>query len=105
VAEEMHLSVSVEGGVGTIRVRGDLDITTAPALRDLALSVLRDGATRLVVDCIDLTFIDSAGLNVLVQAHRAARAQRGTLTIRRPSRMLLSLLEMTDLDGVLTIEP
>jgi anti-sigma B factor antagonist len=101
----LTLSVEIHDGVGTIRVVGEVDHLTADDLRQVALGALQDGASSLVLDCSDLSFIDSSGLTVLLEAHRAAEAQSGTVTVRHPSPFMLRLVETTSLDEVITIEP
>ena len=70
----MQLSTEVVGDVGVIRVRGDVDSIEAPNLDDAAMALLADGARSLVIDCRDIDFIDSAGLQVMVRAHQEAHA-------------------------------
>jgi anti-sigma B factor antagonist len=100
----MPVSTEVREGVGIIRVAGDLDLTNALELQDVFLALLSDGARGLVIDCKELTFIDSTGLNALVSANRAANLQFGTVTIRNPSPMVVRLLQVTGLDRFLIIE-
>ena len=100
----MQLSTEVVGDVGVIRVRGDVDSIEAPNLDDAAMALLADGARSLVIDCRDIDFIDSAGLQVMVRAHQEAHAHGGTVTVRRPSAFTLRLLQTVGLDTVLIID-
>jgi anti-anti-sigma factor len=98
------VGIDVHDGMGTVTLSGDLDHGTAEALRTVALTALSDGVSNLVLDCSELTFIDSTGLNVLNEANKAARAQSGTLTIRNPPDLMARLMYVTQLDEVLDIE-
>jgi anti-sigma B factor antagonist len=98
------VGLEVHDGIGSVRVAGDLDHGTSDDVRCVVLAALSDGASSLVLDCSDLTFIDSTGLTVLVDAERAARALSGTLTIRNPSALVVRLLHMTRLDDVVLVE-
>jgi anti-anti-sigma factor len=100
----MKLSTEVVDDVGVIRIRGEVDSTEAPSLDDAAMDLLGDGARSLVIDCRDIAFIDSAGLQVLVRAHQEAHAHGGTVTVRRPSAFTLRLLQTVGLDTVLIID-
>ena len=61
-------------------------------------------ARNLVIDCCEIDFIDSAGLQVMVRAHKEAQAQGGTVTVRRPSAFTLRLLQTVGLDTVLIVD-
>jgi anti-anti-sigma factor len=70
-----QLVVSVElGDAGTrvVRVRGELDLLTAPQLAQLLRAQLADGCAVLVVDLTAVEFLSSAGLNALLQAGKLA---------------------------------
>ena len=71
----------------TLVVGGDVDLASAPALRE----ALADPAV-VVVDMAAVTFIDAAGLGVLIEAHRRHRAG---LTLRVPSAIVRRLLALT----------
>ena len=77
-------SVSVERGSDgvIIRMRGDLDLSTAA---DLANVIERDcpGAARLTIDLSELSFLDCAGLRVLLYARARAESNGGDLLLIR----------------------
>jgi anti-sigma B factor antagonist len=98
------MSVAVAGGVGTIAVVGEVDSLTSVELRDCLVGTLDDGARSLVVDCSRVTFIDSSGLSVLIDAHQHARVQLGSLIVRNPSPMVRRLLDMTGLTRELEVD-
>jgi anti-anti-sigma factor len=99
----MRLGMEV-GHIGTIHIRGDVDPTDVSQLDTIISMMLRDGTRQVVVDCHGLDFIDSAGLDVLANAHRRLSCQGGTLTIRHPSAITRRLLRVTRLDEVVSIE-
>ena len=69
----------VGAGAFSISVSGEADLYTAPALEDELVGTICAGATRVVVDLTDVTFIDSTGLGVLVRAGRELRRVDGSL--------------------------
>jgi anti-sigma B factor antagonist len=101
----LTLSFEVRDGVCTVDVVGEVDHLSAEELRQVALGALQNGASSLVLDCSELSFIDSSGLTVLIEAQQAAAAQAGTVTVRDPSPFMLRLVETTRLDEVVIIEP
>jgi anti-sigma B factor antagonist len=85
-----------------VAVRGDVDIATAPALRDaLADAVKRSAA--VVVDLADVPFLDSTGLGVLVAAANRARAGGRTLVIARPRQIVRNALRLVQVDTVIDV--
>ena len=97
----MRWSTDVVGDVAVVRAQGELDELHAPELCELARDLLRDGARNLVIDCQELTFIDSIGLSALIEVHKRAELDLGTVTLRNPTPFMVRLLEITGLDGTL----
>jgi anti-sigma B factor antagonist len=101
----MDLTSRLEGGVGHLRVIGEVDAMTAPELRAAGSQLLDDNARTLLVDCARLTFIDSAGLSVLIELHDMAEVRYATMTIGHPSDQVRRLLSITGLDRKLILAP
>ena len=75
---ELVIAVRSERGVVIAEVAGDIDISTAPQLRE-SLFELADSGPTLIVDLNRVRFIDSAGLGALVGTARRAAAHGGSL--------------------------
>ncbi|MBT2365532.1 STAS domain-containing protein [Streptomyces sp. ISL-10] len=71
----LHAIVIADGTRTTVSVTGELDIDTAPELRQALDAALSDGATRIEVDFSGVEFCDCSGLSVLIQARRRSREQ------------------------------
>jgi anti-anti-sigma factor len=71
---------------------------------EFAASLRVPGTDDVVVDCEGITFIDSAGLVVLVDAKERLADSGRALVLRRPSRPLRKLLEITDLADLFPVE-
>ncbi len=98
MTEEPRLELAVDVD-GALVLDGEIDGFTAPGLGE------RLAADRSV-DVIDLaavTFIDSSGLRVLVQAHQERAEAGATLTLRSPSAAVQRLLEISGLAGHLDL--
>ena len=98
------LAIGVEPGEAATLVvlRGDLDLATAPELRECLVEIIDEGA-RIVVDLEAVDFLDSAGLGILVGGLKRARSAGGELELVCSSRDVLKPLEITGLDRVFTI--
>jgi anti-anti-sigma factor len=77
-----------------LRLIGELDMQSAPVLRDAFAGLSGDGQTKL--DLSDLTFMDSSGMHVIVDYARTQNG-KGPLILEGVSPMLMRLLEITDL--------
>jgi len=83
-----------------VEVSGEIDVYTAPRLREVVVSAIESGHTRLVIDIEDVAFLDSTGLGVLVGALKRVRADNGSLDIICTSERLLRIFAITGLDKV-----
>lgn len=90
-----------------VAVVGDLDAATAPRLHAELLQLAEDGVDRVVLDLRRMTFVDSFGLGVIVNAKKRL-SQHGNalcLVAGPDQRTLLRVLEITGLDRVLPVHP
>jgi anti-sigma B factor antagonist len=84
-------------------LRGDIDIAAAPKLRaDLDDAVAPDGAD-LLVDCTELTFIDSSGLSVLLTVLRELQASGHGLRIGHVRDAIARVIQVAALTGTFRI--
>jgi anti-sigma B factor antagonist len=95
---EVRFPVDVVKGVPVVAAPEEIDITNAAELRAALVETAEDGHTTLVVDMTGTRFCDSAGLHVLVHAHKRARASGGELLLALHAAELLRVLEITGID-------
>ncbi|KAB8164212.1 anti-sigma factor antagonist [Streptomyces sp. 3MP-14] len=69
-----------------LRVVGELDLATSPAVRQRVHDAVADGRRRLVLDLSEVLFCDSSGVGVLVGARRLMRSCAGELRLILPAR-------------------
>jgi anti-anti-sigma factor len=93
------LMVKEDGRPGALVLVGELDMAEVPELRARLAGL--DGDVEL--DCSGLSFIDSCGLQLFVEVHRACEARGGKLSIVAPSLSVTRLLELTSLDELLRV--
>lgn len=86
-----------------VELTGELDLATAPRLRDRLAVLSEDGHDRITLDLTDLDFIDSTGLSVLVMAYTRAESSGGGMIVRNPSSAVMRIFEITGLASVFTI--
>jgi anti-sigma B factor antagonist len=98
------LTVATEqcGRTLVLLVDGDIDLHTAPAVRQALESALSKRPRRLVVDLSLVQFLNSAGLEVLLAAHRQA-APRTDLRVVATTRATWRPIQITRLHEQLAI--
>jgi anti-sigma B factor antagonist len=88
-------------GTAVLASTGRLDMVAAPQLRALVTETVAAGASRLVVDLGETSFIDSSGLGALIAGLKTARQAGGDLRIARPGEQVRMVLELTQMHTVL----
>jgi anti-sigma B factor antagonist len=101
VAELELQSRKTDDGAAVV-VRGEIDMATAPQLRDELLALVDGGATRIALDCRGLDFLDSSGIGVLI-AVRKRLGDDGSLTLEAPPAHVRKVLELTGVSEHVTI--
>lgn len=96
----MNIKKSLSGTELTIMLEGRLDTMTAPEL-EKELKGNYDSITGLVLDFKDLEYISSAGLRVLLSAHKALN---GKLVVKNVIDTVMEVFEITGFADILTIE-
>jgi anti-sigma B factor antagonist len=89
-----------ESSVSVVSVAGEVDVHSAPRLREGVSAELTPGASAVVVDLSEVGFLDSTGLGALVSA-RTTAGERGVLMpVVCTSERIRKLVTITGLDGV-----
>ena len=84
-------------------VKGELDLFTAPAFKDVTEKTLETPGAQIVIDLSEVTFLDSTALGVLISTLRAARDHGGDLALICTDPKVLATFSITGLDRVFTI--
>jgi anti-sigma B factor antagonist len=92
-------------GLGLVALSGEVDIYTAPRFKNDLVALIDEGATVVVVDLADVTFIDSTALGVLISGVKRLHEVDGRLLIVAATRPVSRILAITGLDTVLDIYP
>ena len=98
----MTIDKKIENGAMTITLEGKLDTQTSPEL-DKAIRESLDSIDSLTIDMIRLKHISSAGLRVLLSAHKALKS-KGGMKLKNPNKTVLQILDFTGFDDIFTLE-
>ena len=100
---DLKLGHYATDGIEVIDVQGEIDIYTAPRLRELLIDLAVKGSCQLVVNLDKVGFLDSTGLGVLVGGLRRVRAHDGSLDLVCTQPRILKILKITGLTEVFGI--
>lgn len=98
----MTITSNMNGATLEIALEGRLDTMTAPEL-EAELNRSLGGAESLVLDFSRLEYISSAGLRVLLTAHKTM-SNKGGMTVKNVNEIVQEVLEVTGFADILTIE-
>jgi anti-sigma B factor antagonist len=102
-SEDFRISVRDENGASTVIVEGEVDVATAPALREELYRLIDRGTKRIVVDLGGMDFIDSTGLGVFVGALKRSREGGGELELRSLKPAARKIFDITGLSSAFAI--
>ena len=92
----MTINVERDFEFATLGVAGRLDTTTAPNL-EAVINELSEDIKELVIDMAELEYISSAGIRVVLSAHKKMMSNQGTLRIEKANDIVREVFEMTGL--------
>lgn len=99
----MNLERFTESGATTIAITGDIDLLSAPALREALQDCVRERASHLLLDCTATTYMDSSGLASLIEYYKESTAYGGKFALYGLNGRIRSLLELVRLDSLFLI--
>ncbi|MCB0978710.1 MAG: STAS domain-containing protein [Acidimicrobiales bacterium] len=100
---DLQLDVSEHGEWSVLRVGGEIDVATAPGLRQRLVALVGEGRYRIVVDMSQVDFIDSTGLGVLIGTLKRVRSHGGELHLVCDVDRVVRVFEITGLDTIFTM--
>lgn len=87
-----------------IAIKGEIDIYSAPGFKQSLTESIKDVDGDIILDCTDLSYIDSMGLGILVGALKRVREKGHNIIIRHPKNTVRKLFKITGLDKAFIIE-
>lgn len=102
---DLTLETREQDGRTLLAIAGEIDVYTAPKLRDKITELVNAGHHSLILDMEHVDFLDSTGLGVLVGGLKKIRAQDGTMALICSQDRLLKIFKITGLAKVFTIHP
>src|SRR5918912_4014887 len=100
---ELGLDVRKVDSHSVVDVKGEIDVYTAPKLREKLIELVSDGSYDIVVNLEGVDFLDSTGLGVLVGALKRVKAHDGSLSLVCTQDKIPKIFKITGLTKVFEI--
>lgn len=100
----MKVEIEKKDSELTAKIEGRLDTTTAPQLESELADNLKEDTTKLVLDMEELEYVSSAGLRVILSAHKKMAAKGGELEVCNVKDIIMEVFEITGFADILTIK-
>ena len=100
---DLTLSTREVDGTTIVAVGGEIDVYTAPKLRECITGLVDEGHRDLIIDLEQVEFMDSTGLGVLVGGLKRVRTHEGSLELVCTQERLLKIFRITGLAKVFVI--
>ena len=100
---DLKLDHHTKDGIEIVDVEGEIDVYTAPRLRELLIELVNSRFYQLVVNMEKVEFLDSTGLGVLVGGLKRVRAHDGSLDLVCTQERILKIFRITGLTKVFGI--
>ena len=94
---------SVDEHIPVIALEGEVDVYTAPQLKQQMLNLLDGGVKEMVVDLTSVEYLDSTALGVLIGGLKRMRERDGNLALICPNQRIKRVFEITGLDKIFSI--
>lgn len=101
---ELRLSVRHHGDRATIHIGGEIDLATCPQLQAVVVDLVDRGCHQLIVDLEQVSFLDCAGIRVLVDARCRVQEHGGSVRLVRPRPLVWRVLALTGMTEVFPVD-
>lgn len=98
-------SIITGGDCAVLQVAGEIDVYTAPTLREGIIDLVDKGVVHVITDMRNVDFLDSTGLGALVGSLKRLRTHEGSLRLVIDSDRIHRIFRITGLDRVFSIHP
>ena len=105
VPDTFHVSCYPREGFAVVDVQGDIDLQSAPLLRQALLDCAEADEQRVILNLEHVGFLDSTGLSAIIAGHRAVQNRQGSLMLAGVAPQVQRLLDLTHLNEEFTVYP
>lgn len=101
---DLAIDVISEDGLYIVKLIGEIDVYTAPKLKQKLLPLTEEEGAKIKIDLERTTYLDSTGLGIFISAYKSAREHSSEVSFFHLHDRVLRLFEVTGLYEILNIE-
>lgn len=94
---------TIDNKLPVIELEGEVDVYTAPQLKQQMINLLESGAKQMIIDLSKVEYLDSTALGVLIGGLKRMRETDGNMVLVCPSARIRRVFEITGLDKIFDI--
>ena len=95
----MEIIEEMQNDINIYRLIGRLDSNTSQGFEQKLFQAISDGSKNMVVDFMDIDYISSAGLRVILKAFKALQREDGRIFLCSMQKYVREIFEMTGIDS------
>ncbi|NOZ95950.1 MAG: STAS domain-containing protein [Acidobacteria bacterium] len=99
----LHVESAMIGDETRLILRGKVTLVSTPELRNTMLEMINGAPGRITVDLSEVSFLDSSGVAILVEAWKGAQETGKPFVLAKPSAAVMRVLELAQLDQIFDI--
>lgn len=103
LGSSLTTEVVYRNGYPVVQAAGEVDLATAPVLRNVLDELIETGRPSIVLDLQKVTYFDASGLNVLLGIRRNMDEHRGSLRLVSPARSVARVLQLIGFFGLFPV--
>ncbi len=104
MSENIKYNDNSENKIWEVSLTGEIDIFNSEAVKEELLEMTDKKEQNIIIDCKDLSYIDSTGLSVLVALLKKVKAYSGNVSLRNLMPNVNKVIKITNLDKLFIIE-
>lgn len=103
----MNLTIDIkkEGKKHIVKLRGEIDVFTAPTLREKLIPLTEGTGNDIKIDLEEISYLDSTGLGAFIQAYKSSKQHNSELEIIHVKERVFRLFQVTGLNDIMEVVP
>lgn len=103
----MNLTIDIkeDGNKYTVQLRGEIDVYTAPALREKLIPLTEQAGNNIKVDLEEISYLDSTGLGAFIHAYKSSKQHNSEIEIIHVKDRVFRLFQVTGLNDIMEVVP
>ena len=99
----MEIAIDKERNYSILKIKGDVDLYSSPQVRKQILALANKKHANILVDFLEVTYMDSSGVATLVEALQLTNKNGGKLRLFNLGQPIKDVFELSRLDRVFEI--